>query len=172
MIEIYDNKIPHFLVEEAEHYFLRYSWNLLIDNIRDNSNASFGKVFEADEFEPLALKFLDYIDGSYKKCIYNFFRHGDSPKLHVDSNDDEGVTILVYINTFWDVNWGGETIFAEDGNIIRSINPVPGRIIKFKSNILHSARPPLSSCPVPGRFSLVFQSKPYEIPSLKDIISI
>jgi Rps23 Pro-64 3,4-dihydroxylase Tpa1-like proline 4-hydroxylase len=172
MIEIYDNIIPYSLIEEAETYFLRYSWDLLIDNIRDNTNASFGKVFESEDFEPLALKFLNYIDGSYKKCIYNFFRHGDSPKLHVDSNGDEGITILIYLNTHWDINWGGETIFANNGNIIRSINPVPGRIIKFQSNILHSARPPVSSCPAPGRFSLVFQSHPYEIPSLKDILSI
>jgi len=96
--------------------------------------------------------------------------YGDSPRTHIDSQFDHGVTYLIYLNSYWDVNMGGETVFvSDDGEIIQSITPKPGRLIKFQSNILHLGRPPVRQANA-NRYSMVFQTHPVEHMTLGDLI--
>jgi len=65
------------------------------------------------------------------------------------------------VNLDWTVDMGGETIFIDPktDDIIKSVLPRAGRLIKFKSTIPHLARPPVRDG-FPRRYSIVFQSHP------------
>lgn len=88
--------------------------------------------------------------------IANMFSHGDSSWLHTDSKSDTAWTAIIYLNWMWDINWGGETVLVEGDEILKSFAPTPGKIILFKSNILHGARPVSREAEFP-RFGLTFQ---------------
>jgi len=172
MIKIYDYLIPDELVVEGYHYFKNYSnWDYIADS-PSNNNSSIGKVF-LNDFEEIAYKFIDYLDETkFIKCIYNSFTYGDCPRPHIDSHSKDGLTYLIYLNPFWKMEWAGETIFiGDDDEIITSVIPKPGRVIKFDSTILHCARPPVRDS-LECRYSLVFQTKPVEEYSLKDLFQV
>lgn len=88
--------------------------------------------------------------------IANLFGHGDSSWLHRDCDSDHAWTVILYLNAFWDLNWGGETVIVEDNEIVKAFSPTPGKFIIFKSNMLHGPRPVSREAPYP-RFGLTFQ---------------
>lgn len=90
------------------------------------------------------------------RIICNLFGHGDSSWLHEDSDRDTAWTAIVYLNDFWDLNWGGETILVENNEILKAFAPTPGKFILFKSNLTHGARPVSREAPYP-RLGLTFQ---------------
>ena len=104
----------------------------------------------------------DLLDDSFRqdgfdlkpgRIIANLFAHGDSSWLHKDC---ESWTAIIYLNDFWDLNWGGETILVEGDEIIKAFAPTPGKFILFKSNIVHGPRPVSREAPYP-RLGLTFQ---------------
>ena len=58
-----------------------------------------------------------------------------------------GYTILYYANEKWDLNYGGETLFYNNKEIISAVKIKPGRFVLFDSRLTHSARPPQRHCP-------------------------
>jgi len=100
-------------------------------------------------------------DGFYLKperVIMNLYNHGDSSWLHVDSQNDNDYTVIIFINDFWDINWGGDFILARNNEILASFAATPGKFVVFKSNIMHGARPISREAPYP-RFGVAFQCK-------------
>ena len=61
---------------------------------------------------------------------------------HTDSlEDSDEVTVLYYVNTRWDKNWGGETLFSNDlGECEIAVEYKPGRIVIFDSAIEHKPK--------------------------------
>ena len=59
-----------------------------------------------------------------------------------DENSQGGITIMYYLNNFWNFNFAGETVFYDRNtqDILKSIIPKPGRITVFDGNIEHCAR--------------------------------
>jgi hypothetical protein len=102
------------------------------------------------------LLILDGIHVKPKRAIANLFAHGDSSWLHKDCDLDSSWTVIIYLNSFWDINWGGETVLVADNEIIKSFAPTPGKIVAFKSNLLHGPRAVSREAPYP-RFGLAFQ---------------
>lgn len=94
------------------------------------------------------------IDLKPDRVIVNAYNHGDSSWLHRDGNC---WTAIAYLNEHWDMNWGGETIFVEDGgDIIMSVFPTPGRVVLFDGKVLHGPRPVSREAPLP-RLGVTFQ---------------
>lgn len=88
-----------------------------------------------------------------KRSHANIFAPRESAYYHVDDESDEAWTFMFYANNSWDINDGGETKFianlkndktnyegTEYPEVI-SIPPIPGRILIWKSNVLHTATP-------------------------------
>lgn len=173
MIEVIDNLFSEQLIQRAfEHLDHYIKWDTLADSPDDQLSYTLGRTFSPDEYEPIALEFLSEIglDSIPRKCLYNCFRHGDCPKPHVDSFVDAGITYLIYVNPDWSIEMGGETVFANEcGDIIKSVLPMPGRMIKFKSTIPHLARPPVRDG-YPRRYSIVFQTHPTDDMILGDFL--
>ena len=115
--------------------------NLSVQNLWDCINSSFKE---------------DGFNLTVNRVIGNLYAHGDSSWLHVDSNQSKDYTAIVYLNEFWDLNWGGQTILVEDNEIIKSFAPTPGKFILFKSDILHGPCPVSREAPYP-RLGLTFQ---------------
>lgn len=66
---------------------------------------------------------------------------GDVTKIHVDTDDDD-ITVIYYINDEWDREWGGETIFYEQGEPVLAVLPKAGRAIISDARIEHIGRSP------------------------------
>jgi hypothetical protein len=93
---------------------------------------------------------------SPSRIIANLFAHGDSSWLHTDSLLGSDWTVIIYLNDFWDLNWGGETVIVEDNEIAHCCAPTPGKVFLFKSNLLHGPRPVSREAPY-SRLGLTFQ---------------
>lgn len=91
-----------------------------------------------------------------ERVIANLFNHGDSSWLHKDCENDSAWTAIVYLNDYWDLNWGGETILVKDNEILKAFAPTPGKFILFKSNMVHGPRPVSREAAFP-RLGLTFQ---------------
>tara|TARA_X000001036_G_scaffold197543_1_gene186014 strand:- start:358 stop:1539 length:1182 start_codon:yes stop_codon:yes gene_type:complete len=88
-----------------------------------------------------------------KRSHANIFAPREPAYYHVDDESDEAWTFMFYANNNWDINDGGETKFitnlqnkkenyegTEYPEII-AIPPIPGRMLLWKSNVLHTATP-------------------------------
>jgi hypothetical protein len=59
---------------------------------------------------------------------------------HIDTNQENGRTFLIYCNKVWDLALGGSTNFIID-NEVQSFFPYPKSGLYFKNNITHMASP-------------------------------
>jgi hypothetical protein len=76
---------------------------------------------------------------------------------HTDWAFDNGLTILIFVNYFWESTWGGEIKFYNEGaNYNYCIDFVPGRIIVFDSRLEHEVLP-LTAHAKKDRFSIALK---------------
>lgn len=80
--------------------------------------------------------------------------HLQNPHFHTDGCED-GLTLVYYANLYWDKDWGGETLFANDtlSEVIYTSMITPGRIVLFDSRIPHK---PSIPTPRANAFRLTF----------------
>ena len=116
-----------------------------------------GIIFDIQEL--MRERLSSYIDVPYfHRCLMNNFKFGDSPMYHKDASNPKAMTFMVYPNAKWDLNWGGYTAFAdEDDDVVDVVNPKPGRVVAFKSNLNHCGIAPTKTHEGYGRFSVAYQ---------------
>lgn len=90
------------------------------------------------------------------RILVNAYNHGDSSWVHKDSEKTSDRTVLLFLNDYWDVNWGGEFALFENDDLIKAFTPKPGRYICFPSNVAHAARPVSREAAYP-RIAIAFQ---------------
>lgn len=90
------------------------------------------------------------------RIIMNLYNHGDSSWLHKDSENEKDWTVIMFLNEYWNINWGGDFVLVEEDEILASFAATPGKFVLFKSNIYHAARPVSREAPYP-RFGIAFQ---------------
>ena len=76
--------------------------------------------------------------------LLNSYNHGDSSWFHRDMElKNNGWTILLFLNDYWDINWHGHLIILDEDrtSILKAVLPIPGRYVLFKNHQLHSASP-------------------------------
>ena len=99
-------------------------------------------------------------DYQLSRVLRNAYKFSDVIGLHRDIGYD--ITVLIFGNKEWKLNWASETIFtseeSENAEIIKSVIPKPGRLLIFDSNIPHTGRVPSSAFPH-YRYSLVYNFK-------------
>ena len=81
---------------------------------------------------------------AYSHAYVNLGLVNDSHEIHVDAPiPNQVMTMLIYPNTQWELNHGGETVFyEEDRKELVYLNPYkPGRICLFDGSIPHCAKP-------------------------------
>lgn len=90
------------------------------------------------------------------RVYINGYTYGTDAYYHMDDtwvNEKYGhnaltETAVIYLNSEWEPDWGGETSILDDsGEIEKSVLPKKNRVLIFNANKLHSARPLSRSCP-------------------------
>jgi SM-20-related protein len=114
------------------------------------------------EYEPI-LQLWNWYEGRFGsadllRCYLNCHTHGVEGYPHQDSTETGETTVLIYLNTEWKFAWGGETAFALNGDIVKSVLPKRGRIVMFPSEHWHCARPVSRICAEP-RITLIYKTR-------------
>lgn len=170
MIQIFDDVFTSKEVWWMDRYLTHFDgWQFIFDDTEDQLATTFslGRVIDKPNFGPFE-KFLVRILNSrisndipdFHRAVYNAFRCGDSPALHIDGEFDGAITLMVYTNFQWKPDWGGETVFYKDGECIDIVVPKPGRVVIFPGNELHGAKAPNAGINSPARFSVALQYCP------------
>jgi len=81
------------------------------------------------------------------RYIINGQTWGQEGSIHSDwpGTETNSETFILYINEFWNSDWGGDTVFYEVGNdhIERGrVSVEPGKLISYDSRILHKGSSP------------------------------
>lgn len=88
------------------------------------------------------------------RAYINLSLYGDVEFPHRDCPKDRGdITILYYINEYWEKNYDGETIFYAEGDSQFCVLPKPGRFVVFNGDIEHKGGLPSRICKTP-RYTL------------------
>jgi len=146
IIEIYDDVFPqhlrhyHILFVENSKYQLGTTSTL----IQSQKNKTFFQSRYSEEdienfnfnHEVFEKKFENYSIGQSwvlaSSPLSTYYYHTDR------NNNSNGLTLLYYVNTTWDKEWGGETLFTNDyGECEIAVQFKPGRVVIFDSLIEH-----------------------------------
>jgi len=167
MIEVIDDVLPEEvftqLMRDTEHAPMRFGWKSSKD-IKENRghwNCSFSRIIDYNNLADITptlheayLSIWNKIKETRKelehaipvRCYMNGHTYGVEGLPHTDTEDD-GLTVLFYLTDKWNINWGGETAFYKDGEIIKAVVPKKNRGIIFSGNIKHAARNVTYVCP-------------------------
>jgi hypothetical protein len=85
---------------------------------------------------------------SDQRAYVNCSVYGDGYYTHRDCAQHEPhVTALYYANPEWQPDWGGETIYYDDGEEAEIVvMPRPGRLVIARGAILHRGNVPTRDC--------------------------
>jgi predicted 2-oxoglutarate/Fe(II)-dependent dioxygenase YbiX len=93
------------------------------------------------------------------RAYANAHTYGIEGYPHKDAEDRNNFTTMIYCNPTWKKEWGGETVFwGRNGNTRRAVTPSPFKIIQFRGDMLHAARPLTRDCKE-LRITLMFKTK-------------
>jgi len=121
-------------------------WSLSKTVDENDRNFDFYKIIEERIINLVSVKNVFHC---YRNHI-NANKFGDVLNLHTDYDLVKGIlplTAIIYGNKEWNINWGGETIFSDGEEIIKSVIPKPGRLIVFDATLSHTGRVPSPSFP-------------------------
>ena len=85
------------------------------------------------------------------RAYTNYASYGDMLYTHTDCRPDQReLTVLWFLSTHWEPEWGGETMFFDaSGDAMFCASPKPGRLVVFDGAIPHVGRPPSRICYTP-----------------------
>jgi hypothetical protein len=199
-IHIVDNFFPEGLLNnlnKASGYEFKFSrldcdfhryWTLELygDNYnRDNYNTEkvIDNRFKKNEVELLWNYFSSRfnVDISYlESCYINVLSYGVEAHPHIDFEDKNSTTVILYLCEAWNCYWSGETVFFKNqwvdnpadesfytNEIIKSVLPRKNRIVLFEGNIVHSVRP-LSKTYKDLRLTLMFKLRNISVDKLME----
>ncbi|KXH83270.1 FlmC family 2OG-Fe(II) oxygenase [Chryseobacterium kwangjuense] len=91
------------------------------------------------------------------RAYINLSLYGDVEFPHRDCPQGRGdITILYYVNEYWEKNYEGETIFYSEGDSQFCVLPKPGRFIVFNGDVEHKGGLPSRICKIP-RYTLAIK---------------
>jgi hypothetical protein len=144
----------------SNEYFTELSDRLAKSKSWEFSNSSGSIPFERDDsyhfwYNDLTQDF-DFTNTVFEKICNltnkNFKLHtvnangqtyGQPGHLHIDMDIPEAYTFLLYMNNYWNVEWGGSTVIYDHvNNDVEQVLPIPNTGILFKGNLLHYGSEP------------------------------
>lgn len=169
-VVVIDNLFTLKEIEYIHEYFLRFDgWQFIFDDSPEDDTATYslGRAIDQPNFGEFENFCIDYAFKraglpipKFHRCVYNAFRFGDAPGIHVDGEHLDALSFLVYGNCEWNHSWGGETVFMLNDEISDIVIPKPGRCVIFPGLVPHGAKPLARNHRYPARYSAVFQYCP------------
>jgi Rps23 Pro-64 3,4-dihydroxylase Tpa1-like proline 4-hydroxylase len=159
IFKIEDNLYDAVSSNNIEKYFTNVPWQFDGRNLTDlsrkwNYYLNFKDIVEQNFLEIseniLKKNFLSHLF-KLKRAYASANTYGFTGEYHVDDDAkeyNEVVTIMYYLNSFWNLDFGGETFFLNQrrDEIVQAITPKPGRMVIFDGAINHSPRPLSKIC--------------------------
>lgn len=147
-IKVYDDlfspslRIQHNLRAQERKYTLHNSRST--DIFWQQNHKFFISIFSQEDFSEFRFE-NEIISEELKEYeITNSWMSVTSPLSyqysHCDSGFEDRISLLYHVNTRWDKNWGGETLFGNASNsddFEYAIQYKPGRVVIFDSRIEH-----------------------------------
>lgn len=165
------NWVPMYFINRAERYNshpLDIHWYYPVTIIEESL---FGRVedqlYQLEEPLNVILDTWNLIKnklggnlGLYS-CSVSANTFGTEGNPHFDFQNRERakahITILIYCNKEWEINWAGETLFFDENNEISGgVIPKPGRVVVMYEDPYHVGRSVSRICPSDRRV-LVFK---------------
>ena len=175
MISVKDNAIDKSILDAVRYYLAKGNWTY---GWASNKNMPYGHwnlnithttpnnpTDVSVKLPPVVMELWKQVNQQFfngeatlTRCYANKQTFGTEGYIHTDTERDEDLTCVVYIDEEWDINWGGETIFYKKdySDAIKLVSPKYGRTAVFKGNIPHRASSVSRICPV-ERTTLMFK---------------
>lgn len=163
MIEIIDNFLTAEQAAKLENHAknCEYARNQFSDRDATTSNLRF-----AHRFDPKMFDQTDIMEAVREKlgdveligAYINAADFATSTLSHVDDYDEKCVTVLLYLNREWSVDYQGATMFFDgfgSSDVLKAVMPKSRRAAIFDSNIWHMACSPSHHAPV--RYTLAIK---------------
>lgn len=144
-------------------------WALELQNYRLTTDTT-KRLYTFTSFPEEDDKFVQYVVKKFEdnfnfdiplfdRVLINLFKHLDFCDTHKDSDYDDGISFIVYLNSKWEQHWGGDTYFSKKQNpdFTISVLPKPGRVVISPVYLYHGSRPPTILMEAIGRITMVFQ---------------
>ena len=166
MIQVKDNAIPKDKLRACEMWLEKANWSY---GWASNKDMPFGHwnvdISKTGITNPTEIK--DRLPKEFKevwksinteffkgqailtRCYANRHTFGTEGYIHTDTERQEDHTVVVYMNSNWDTNWGGETVFysKDKSEVLKAVIPSYGRVVAFQGNINHKAAALSRVCP-------------------------
>ena len=84
-----------------------------------------------------------------KRAYANAYTYGMINEIHQDDfplSPLDIITVMFYLNKEWSIDFGGETNFYKNEEIINSVLPKPGRVVIFDGFIPHCGKEVNRTC--------------------------
>ena len=177
-IKVYDELIGEDMLEDLLNLVktngFRYGWKSNKNMSFSHWNLGFSKTGVSsknrdqikEELPPAVLRIWEHIQPVVMKknpillrAYCNAHTYGTEGYIHTDSDYENDLTAVIYLNKTWKGNWAGETIILENNEIIKAILPKWNRLFVFPSAMKHAGRGVSRFCPE-ARTVLVFKARP------------
>jgi hypothetical protein len=152
MLKIIDNVLPKNALEFLHTFLINEPvWKLNMSSLK-GANKIAGRILwdvnqninSQTSSQALAAFVYHFIKAKAKFLPDNILRIQLAAKaplqddiLHKDSNEDNAITVLYYLNTEWKKEWGGETIVGD-----KTVEYKPNRALIYNSSIIHGGKAP------------------------------
>ena len=154
IFKIEDNLYDMESAKNLENYFFNLQWSFDGNNSTTLSRKWNYYLNFRHDYEKNFLNLNDLL--LKKNGLFNLFKlkrayasantYGSTGEYHYDDGakeHNEIITIMYYLNSNWDINWGGETFFLNNdkNEIVHAVIPKPARAVMFDGFIPHGPRP-------------------------------
>lgn len=168
---VVDNFLDRDLYQELIYYIhdcdWRYGWptsnsvKKYIFNCNHAKVSKFNKENIEEKLDNMLLKVWDAIKKKFGltslyNCYSNLMVEGLHAYPHCDSEEEDQVTVVLYICHQWDISYGGSTSIIRDNEIFKTVLPCPNRAFAFSGNQLHLVQSLTANCINP-RITLMFK---------------
>ena len=179
---VIDYAVPEQMAKALYEYFHHYTeWSFDANEEGAGDNVQFLCHLDNNwvEQSPLWELLRKYVKKFYGEgyipynCSVNHTRYGDNPMDHRDTYDPDvkDVTLLLYLNPHWNMNFAGETVYIDErGEIELSVLPKFCRLAIHEGYINHLSRAP-ARIATNSRYTLAIKATPnkeYLVDRVKD----
>jgi len=154
IFKIEDNLYDKITSQNIENYFFNVPWKFDGRNLTDISRKW---DYHLNLKESIECRFLEVNNVLLKKYHLNDLftlkrtyasanTYGFAGEYHIDDGAkdyNEIITIMYYLNSSWDLSYGGETFFLNQNKdeIVSAVVPKPARAVIFDGFIPHGPKP-------------------------------
>jgi hypothetical protein len=132
------NESKYFLTSKEFIWKTNYSWH---PYVVQNSQPVLTRILDQDRSSQIlnCLFKKEILDPNENYHVMNYiWTQGSYIPWHTDDHVKEAMTI--YINDFWNINWGGIFLWDEN-NEIKGHPPIPNTAIKNSGELFHHVTP-------------------------------